>query len=123
MKKKVIGFAIMGFVLFLISFFLPKLEYFRKYRSKYDSAYYKFLNENVIGEIKKVEINDHSISMELTNDTLYLFDSYYNENGNSFLEKADKGDSIIKYKENSFFELKKKNGEVFIFNIINRRSG
>jgi hypothetical protein len=120
MKSKITAFVIGGLVLFSIYYFLPKLDFFKKYRVKYDKSYSAFFNENITGVIKKVDYCDHAVSIELIDGKFYLCDPYTNSKGYRFMNKANRGDSIIKIFGRSYFELKKKNGEKYTFNFRDR---
>lgn len=107
-------------MLFSIYFFLPKLNFFKKYRVKYDKSYSAFLNENIADVIKKVDYCDHAVSIELIDGKFYLCSPYPNSKGYNFIDKADSGDSIIKIVGRDYFELKKKHGERYTFNFLDR---
>jgi hypothetical protein len=119
MKRKIISFVLGGIVLFSMSYFLPKLDFFEAYRVKYDKAYSAFLNENVAGVIKEVDYCDHAISIELMDGRFYLCDTY-NSNGIYFEKEANKGDSIIKMSGKDYLTLKKRNGKKFTFKFRDR---
>lgn len=120
MKSKITKFIIGGIILFSINNYFTTLDFFKDARVKYDKSYSAFLNENVIGVIKEVDYCDHALSIELMDGRFYLCTTYSNSNGYHFMDLANSGDSIIKINGNNYFELKKKNGEKYVFSFDDR---
>lgn len=119
MKKKVLFICSIIFVLIFVSYIWPRLDFFKNARIKHDKAYSAFLNNDVLGVIEKVDYCDHAVSIELDNSKFYLCDPYTTK-ALIFIKEATKGDSIIKFKNQNHFRLKKTNGEEMVFNILDR---
>jgi hypothetical protein len=120
MKKKILGFIIGGLLMYLFYFLLSQLDFFKSARINYDKAYSAFLKNDVKGEILEVSYCDHAISVELASGDFYLLDTYTNLQGQSFIGEAKRGDSIYKIGNNYYFQLRKRNGKKYNFNIIDR---
>jgi hypothetical protein len=120
MKTKITSFVIGAIVLFSINYYFTTLDFFKDARVKYDKSYSAFLNENVVGVIKVVDYCDHALSIELMDGRFYLCTPKNTSIGYHFMDLANRGDSIIKMNGSNYIELKKKNGEKYVFSFDDR---
>lgn len=120
MKTKITSFVIGAIVLFSINYYFTTLDFFKDARVKYDKSYSAFLNDNVVGVIKVVDYCDHALSIELMDGRFYLCTPKNTSIGYHFMDLANRGDSIIKMNGSNYIELKKKNGEKYVFSFDDR---
>lgn len=117
--KPIIGKLVGLTVLVLLAYFGPELPYFKGASNRYSKMYDAFYKAEVREVLVKIEYANHAVLFKLKDGRSFVCTAYCDKN--NLVNIGDKGDSLLKHKDDEYFVLKKQNGEKCRFEMIDRR--